>query len=153
VAEVDLAELPAWALELLRSEPVAHLGLLDDEGHPRVLPVTFALAGDRLYSAVDEKPKLVPGGELARVRYLRRHPSAALTVDRYDDDWSKLAWVQVLGAVQVLDDPTARPEGLAALRAKYDPYRHQAPAGPLLELTPKRTLYWTARAPAVDRGD
>jgi PPOX class probable F420-dependent enzyme len=144
VARSDLAELPTWALELLREARVGHLGLLDTDDRPRVLPVTFAIAGERIYSAVDEKPKRVPGRELARVRYLRRRPSAALTLDRYDDDWTRLAWVQVLGTVEVLDDPDARPEALAALCAKYEPYRRRPPGGPLLELIPARVLHWRA---------
>ncbi len=37
--------LPDWARELLETERVGHLGLLDDDGRPRVLPVTFAVVG------------------------------------------------------------------------------------------------------------
>ncbi len=146
----NLAELPGWARELLGEARVGHLGLLDEDDRPRVLPVTFALAGERLYSVVDEKPKRVPGAELARVRYLRRRPAAALTVDRYDDDWSRLAWVQVLGTVEVHDDPTTRAGAFAALAAKYEPYRRRVPEGPLLELVPERVLRW--RADAGDSG-
>jgi PPOX class probable F420-dependent enzyme len=135
--------LPAWASELLRESRVARVGLLDDDGAPRVLPVTFALAGGRVYSAVDDKPKRRPG-VVARVRFLRARPRAALTVDRYDDDWSRLAWVQLLGTVAVLDDPASRPEAMTALAAKYAPYRARPPGGPLLELTVARALCWTS---------
>jgi len=86
---------------MLESARVARLGLLDDADRPRVLPVTFAVAGAAVYSVVDSKPKRP--GEPARVRYLRRRPEAALTVDHYADDWTQLAWVQVLGRVEVLD--------------------------------------------------
>jgi PPOX class probable F420-dependent enzyme len=144
MAQANLAELPGWALELLREARVGHLGLLDEGDRPRVLPVTFALAGERLYSVVDQKPKRVAGSELARVRFLRRRPSAALTVDRYDDDWTRLAWVQVLGPVHVHDDPTTKAGAFAALAAKYEPYRHGVPEGPLLELVPERVLRWRA---------
>jgi PPOX class probable F420-dependent enzyme len=137
--------LPEWAEELLRVARVARLGLLDDDGAPRVLPVTFALARGRVYSAVDDKPKRRPG-HVARVRFLRARPRAALTVDRYDDDWRALAWVQLLGTVDVLDDPGARPEALAALVSKYAPYRERPPRGPLLELTVARALHWSAGA-------
>ncbi|MEK6276846.1 MAG: pyridoxamine 5'-phosphate oxidase family protein [Actinomycetota bacterium] len=139
----NLAELPAWAAELLESARVAHLGLLDEEGNPRVLPVTFALAAGRIWSAVDEKPKRAAADELARVRFLRRDPHVALTVDRYSDDWEELAWVQVLGDVRVVEtsDATA---GLESLVAKYAPYRRSPPPGPLLELTPERCLFWRA---------
>ena len=139
-----LDELPAWALELLHEARHAHLGLLDDRGRPRVLPVTYAMCAGRLYSAVDDKPKRAPGARLARVRFLLRRPHAALTVDRYDDDWSTLAWVQVLGSVRVIDDLTSHPDPLAALRDKYAPYRARPPSGPLLELAPERALHWRA---------
>jgi hypothetical protein len=48
--------------------------------------------------------------------------------------------------VEVLDEPAARPEALAALGAKYEPYRRRPPGGPLLELTPERALHWRAAA-------
>jgi PPOX class probable F420-dependent enzyme len=138
-------QLPAWALELIEEEPVARLGLLDDRDLPRVMPVTFARAGHELWSAVDHKPKRVAGTELARLRWLRRRPDVALTVDRYDDDWSRLAWVQALGHIQVLDDPAAG--ALEALRAKYPQYAERPPAGPFLLLRVDRFIHWRAAGP------
>jgi len=131
----------AWANELLETARVGRLGLLDREGAPRVLPVTFAVADGWIWSAIDRKPKRA--GEPARVRFLRRDPRAALTVDRYSDDWDQLAWVQVLGRVDVVDVPGGR-TGLKALREKYAPYREEAPPGPLLALRPERYLWWRA---------
>ncbi len=140
---LKLAELPAWASELLEETRVARLGFLDDAGRPRVLPITFALAEGRIWSAIDEKPKRDPARELARIRFLRRDPRAALTVDRYSEDWRELAWVEVLGRVCVVpaSDGAA---GLASLAAKYAPYRESAPPGPLLALDPERFLFWRA---------
>ena len=41
--------------------------------------------------------------------------------------------------------------GLEALRAKYEPYREEAPPGPLLALRPERYLWWRAAdRPAPD---
>jgi len=138
---VVIDELPAWANEMLRTARVGRLGLLDDAERPRVLPVTFAVAGERIYSAVDDKPKRTKAP--ARLRYLKRRPVAALTVDHYEDDWSKLAWVQVLGRVLV-SHPSSFPEGMSALAAKYEPYRAQPPPGPLIVLVPERALHWRA---------
>jgi PPOX class probable F420-dependent enzyme len=143
VSSGHLDDLPPWARALLERERVGHLGLIDDNGHPRVLPVTFALAGGELATAVDEKPKRAPGAELTRVRWLQRRPAAALTVDRYDDDWSRLAWVQALGRVEVAD-VAEHQQALAALQVKYAPYRDRAPPGPLLVLRPQRVLWWRA---------
>jgi PPOX class probable F420-dependent enzyme len=132
--------MPAWANEMLRTARVGRLGLLDLDDRPRVLPVTFALAGGNLYSAIDRKPKR---GEPARLRYLERRPEAALTVDHYEDDWTALAWVQVLGRVEIVP-AEADPAALAALAAKYSQYRADLPPGPVLKLVPRRTLCWRA---------
>jgi PPOX class probable F420-dependent enzyme len=126
---------------LLETARVGRLGLLDEEGAPRVLPVTFAMAEGRIWSAVDRKPKRA--GEPARLRFLRRDPRAALTVDQYSDDWEQLAWVQVLGEVEIVEAGEGA-AGLDALREKYEPYREEAPPGPLLALEPRRYLWWRA---------
>jgi PPOX class probable F420-dependent enzyme len=136
-----LERLPEWAGELLATERVARLAFLDDGDRPRVLPVTFALAGDAVWSAIDEKPKRT--AEPARVRYLRRRPEAALLVDAYDDDWSHLAWVQLLGRVD-LRPVDSEPDAVSALAAKYEQYARRTPPGPLLRLTVERTLHWRA---------
>lgn len=134
-------ELPASARALLDGERVARLGFADDDDRPRVLPVTFALAGGAVFSAIDDKPKRA--AEPARLRYLRRRPHAALCVDRYDDDWSRLEWVQLLGAVEIVDVADV-PDGVAALAARYAPYRERRPPGPVLRLVPERALHWRA---------
>jgi hypothetical protein len=82
---------------------------------------------------------------VARVRFLRRRPEAALCVDRYEDDWSRLAWVQLLGRVEVIE-PEEEGAGLEALVAKYRPYRERRPPGPLLRLGVERALHWRAGA-------
>ena len=126
---------------MLERERVARLGLLDADDRPRVLPVTFAVAGEAIYSAIDRKPKRA--SEPARLRYLRRRPLVALTVDHYADDWAELAWVQVLGRVELLE-PSEDERGIEALLAKYAPYRDDPPPGPLLRLVPERALHWRA---------
>lgn len=139
-----LRDLDAWALELLEGSRVARLGLLDSDGVPRVLPITFALAGGRIWTAIDAKPKRA-GREPARLGYLRRRPEVAVTVDRYDDDWSRLAWVQVLGEASIRDRE-GQEEALAALAEKYEQYREAPPPGPLIRIEPRRAISWRADA-------
>ena len=142
-----LETLPHWARELLETVRVARLAYLDAEDRPRVLPVTFAVEGEAVWSAIDEKPKRTP--EPARLAYLRRRPEAALLVDVYDDDWTKLAWVQLLGRMDALPVDSS-PEAMAVLAAKYEPYARRTPPGPLLRLGVERALHWRA-GPALDR--
>jgi PPOX class probable F420-dependent enzyme len=143
-----LETLPGWARDLLAEARVARLGYVDEDDHPRVLPVTFAVAAGAVWSAIDEKPKR--SAEPARLRHLRRRPEAALLVDLYDDDWTRLAWVQLLGAVEVLPVDSA-PEAMEALARKYAPYAERAPPGPLLKLAVERTRQWrSAGSPRPD---
>jgi PPOX class probable F420-dependent enzyme len=136
-----LEELPRWALELLERGRVARLGFVGQDDRPRVLPVTYALHGDAIWSVVDRKPK--SAGEPARIRYLRRRPEAALTVDHYSEDWRALRWIQVLGDAEILTAGDA-PGALEALVRKYEPYRAEPPPGPLIRLAPSRFLWWSA---------
>jgi PPOX class probable F420-dependent enzyme len=135
---VTLEDLPRWAGELLASARVARLGLLDERDLPRVLPVTFAVFEGAVWSAIDRKPKRA--GEPARVRRLRRRPEAALLVDRYDDDWARLAWLELRGPV------TIHPLGpaLEALALRYEQYRAEPPPGPLLRLDVRDAVWWRA---------
>jgi PPOX class probable F420-dependent enzyme len=135
---VTLADLPVWARSLLDEARVARLALLDEEDLPRLLPVTFAVWEGAVWSAIDRKPKRT--AEPARVRRLRRRPSAALLVDRYDDDWSRLAWVELRGPVSI--EPLG--PALDALAAKYPQYVAERPQGPLLRLEPVRLVWWQA---------
>ena len=134
-------DLPAWAGELIEAERVARLAFRDGDDRPRGLPVTFALADGAIWNAIDRKPKRTP--EPARVRWLRRRPEAALCLDRYDDDWSRLTWVQLLGRVAVLELEDAG-VGIEALAAKYPQYRAEPPPGPVLRLAIDRALHWRA---------
>ena len=133
-----MEDLPTWARDLLAQARVARLALLDEEDLPRVLPVTFAVFEGAVWSAIDQKPKR--SAEPARVRRLRRRPAAALLVDHYEDDWSRLAWVELRGPVSV--EPLG--PALEALAAKYPQYASEPPPGPLLRLAPRRFACWKA---------
>jgi PPOX class probable F420-dependent enzyme len=127
---------------MLDRERVGHLGLLDSRGRPRVLPVTYALWEGAAWTIVDNKRKH-PGTEPARLRWLRARPHAALTIDRYDDDWSSLAWVQLVGEVAILE-ARSHEGALAALVHRYPQYEDDPPPGPLLRLSVERAVWWRA---------
>lgn len=116
--------------------------MIDLNGLPRVLPVTYAIHEGAAWTAIDNKPKQ-PGREPARVRWLCEDPHAALTVDRYEDDWSELRWVQLVGEIAVLDGPPVG-EVLHALARRYPQYHADPPPGPVLRLAVARAIWWRA---------
>jgi PPOX class probable F420-dependent enzyme len=106
---------------------VGHLATVDAGGRPSVVPVCFVLIDDEIVSVLDEKPKRVADSDLRRVRNIEGNPQVALVIDRYDEDWSRLAFVQVRGLARIVhpgDDGHAA--AIAALRAKYPQYHGMA---------------------------
>jgi PPOX class probable F420-dependent enzyme len=138
------ADLPGWALELLREARVGHLATASVTVEPHVIPVCFALVGNALYIAIDEKPK--SGRRLLRLRNIEATGRAALVVDRYDEDWTRLAWALARGPARIVTPADAvHASALAALRAKYPQYRAMAlDEAEMIELRPSRWRVWTA---------
>lgn len=126
------------------------LATADEEARPAVVPVCFALVGAGedawIASPLDEKPKAGGPRELRRVRDVRDNPRVALVVDRYDDDWTDLAWVQVRGTASVLAPGEAgHADAVGALRSAYAQYADHALAErPLLRVDPGHTVSWAA---------
>jgi PPOX class probable F420-dependent enzyme len=103
----------------LEAHRVARLATADARARPHVVPICYALAGDTLYFTIDEKPKKKPAAGLKRLANLRENPFAALVVDRYDEDWSRLGWVMVQGRAEILDAGPEHDRAQATLRARY----------------------------------
>jgi PPOX class probable F420-dependent enzyme len=127
---------PAIAEQRLAAARVGRLATVTATGRPHVVPVCFALEAGRIVTAVDAKPKATR--ELARLENVRATARASLLVDHYEDDWSELWWVRVDGVAEVIDSQAA----IDALAAKYEQYRADRPAGPVIAITPERWRSW-----------
>ena len=130
-------------LAFLTDHRVARLATADAGGKPHIIPVCYAFDGRHVYSAVDLKPKRVSGRFLKRVRNILENPMAALIVDDYSEDWSRLGYVLVQGEAEILDEGGEQHAAAAMLRRKYSQY------GDLLEddctvikITPKSFTAW-----------
>ncbi|HZD37045.1 MAG TPA: TIGR03668 family PPOX class F420-dependent oxidoreductase [Actinomycetes bacterium] len=132
---------PAEVLGRFASAPVARLATAPGGG-PRLVPVTFAWHQGRVVWAVDEvKPK--QGRGLRRLRDIESHPRVALLVDHYEDDWSKLWWVELRGGASVLEGEAAE-SALDALAARYPAYQASRPPGPAVAIVPDHWNWWSA---------
>lgn len=110
-----------WQRSFLAAHRVGHLATAGQDGSPHVIPVCYALdASGNVYFVADAKPKRGPAREIQRLRNLRENPRAALVVDDYDDDWTRLAWVMVRGPATVIADHAP---ALRLLRERYPQYR------------------------------
>ncbi|MCA9823064.1 MAG: TIGR03668 family PPOX class F420-dependent oxidoreductase [Dehalococcoidia bacterium] len=130
-----------WETEFTDSCRVAHLGTIAADGRAHIVPVCFAPVATEFVIAIDGKPKRV--GKLARIANIERDPRCSLLWDRYDDDWTQLAWVRADGGAHVVQRGAEMPEALAALRSRYEQYEEmQLEEMPLIVFRASRTVSW-----------
>jgi PPOX class probable F420-dependent enzyme len=122
--------------------PVARLGTADAQGRPHVVVVTFAVEGDAIYTAVDQKPK--SGVNLKRLRNVGENPQVTMLADHYSDDWETLWWVRADGRAAILADQRQMAAPLRLLANRYPQYRQAPPNGPVLAVTVERWSGWAA---------
>ena len=136
-------ELPDETVErILERWPVAVLSTAGARG-PHAVPIVFARAEGAIWSPIDGKPKR--GGELARVRHIRRDPRVSLLLANYDADWSRLWWLRLDGTAEIRSAPADA--AVAALRRKYPQYAQVpvlGPAGLLLRIGITARTSWGA---------
>jgi PPOX class probable F420-dependent enzyme len=132
---------------------VGRLATLDADGRPHLVPITFAVSGETLYSAVDAKPKRTRS--LRRIENARARPDVTVLVDHYEEDWAGLWWVRLRGRARVLDGGDEAERALSLLTAKYEQYRESGPAAPVLAIDIDEWRGWqggepSSGAPAID---
>ena len=127
----------------LERHRVARLATVDASGRPYAVPICFALVGGVIYTPIDEKPKRA--GTLRRVRNVIAEPRVCLVVDHYEEDWNRLAWLQLHGRAMLVDDPGERRRAITALRQRYAQYRSMhLESRDLIGITPYRARSWSA---------
>jgi PPOX class probable F420-dependent enzyme len=123
---------------------VAHLATAGRDGAPHLVPVCFCVEALSLYITVDEKPKRtdIP---LKRLRNIQENPAVAVTVDRWDEDWTRLAWIMLRGAAEILADGEEHDHAQDRLRQRYPQYRTMELAPlPVIAVRIQRVLSWGA---------
>ena len=128
----------------LEDSRVAHLATAGRDGAPHLVPVCFCLDGTSLYITVDEKPKRTDI-KLKRIRNIQENPAVAVTVDRWDEDWTRLAWVMLRGNAEILTGGQEHDAAQARIRDRYQQYRTMdlAPL-PVVAVRIVRVLSWGA---------
>jgi PPOX class probable F420-dependent enzyme len=131
------------ASRLLRAARVAHLATADAAGQPLVMPICFVFDGNRIYSPIDEKPKRIAPRKLKRLRNIEANPQVSLVIDRWDEDWRKLAYILVSGQAKILLTGKKHRRAVSLLRRKYRQYRSMAmDERPMIVIEPRNVKVW-----------
>jgi len=121
---------------------VARLATVSEQGQPHLVPCTFAVEGELIYSAVDGKPKSTTN--LRRLRNIAVNPQVTVLTDHYADDWSALWWVRADGQATIIEDPLAMAAPITLLAARYPQYITSPPGGPVIAIRVSRWAGWSA---------
>jgi PPOX class probable F420-dependent enzyme len=123
---------------------VARLTTVGPDARPHIVPVVFAVEGDRIYSGIDEKPKR--DGRLKRLRNISENPAVSMLVDHYEDDWEKLWWVRADGEGRTVQDDAEIRHARELLLAKYPQYRElELDIGGAIAVDVARWSFWSYR--------
>ncbi|MFL5646383.1 MAG: TIGR03668 family PPOX class F420-dependent oxidoreductase [Chloroflexota bacterium] len=119
---------------------------LAPDGRPRPIPICFTLGDDEavLYTPLDDKPKATDDPlALARVRDISADPRVSVLADRWDEDWTRLAWLRAEGRAGLLEPGPEHAAAVTALRARYPQYAtHRLDARPLIRIEIGRVTTW-----------
>jgi PPOX class probable F420-dependent enzyme len=142
--------LSAAARELLTTARVAHLATSDQYARPHVVPIVFVWQEGVLYTPLDRKTKRDDDWHaLRRVRNIETNGRVAIVVDRYDEDWSRLAWVLLEGVATILESGDERDAGAKLLREKYAQYETLSLDGrPIVRVEIERAGEWSSGSPS-----
>lgn len=134
---------PDRCRQLFAASRVARLGTSGLD-RPHLVPVVFALDGDRIVTAVDHKPKRTT--RLQRLSNIRANPDVSLLADHYDEDWDRLWWVRADGQASIIESGREHAEAIDRLVDRYDQYRSFRPDGPVVVVDVSRWSGWEASA-------
>jgi len=135
--------LPEIVRDFLDRQRVAHLATAARSAMPHVVPVCFAVHVDTLYVTIDEKPKRRPGATLKRLKNIAENPAAAVVVDRYDEDWSRLGWVMLHGRAEILIKGREHDDAQLRLRSRYPQLKGmQIAEHPVIAVRIQRATNW-----------
>jgi PPOX class probable F420-dependent enzyme len=136
---------PDEARRRFAAAPVARLATATPDGRPHIVPVTFAVEGDRIYLVVDAvKPKT--SLLLTRLSNIEANPRVSLLVDEYSDDWDRLWWVRADGTAGIATDGPDWNHARAALASRYPRYLRASEFGAATVVEVERWTGWSARA-------
>ncbi len=138
MASVD----PDEARRRFTTAPVARLATARPDGRPHVVPITFAVDGDTVATAIDHKPKR--DRRLQRLANIAANPSVSILADAYHDDWSRLWWARADGQARIVEHGPLFAWAVAALQEGYAQYRQRPPEGPAIVVTVERWSGWAS---------
>ena len=131
------------AERFVQAQRVARLATVDARGRPHVVSIVYAYADGCLYTPIDRKPKTASPERLQRVRNIQANPQVQVLVDRYEEDWHRLRYVQLRGRAELIARGDEHRRALQLLERKYAQYGELPLEGrPVIKIVIERAVVW-----------
>lgn len=130
--------LKASIRKFLERERVSRVATIGRDGSPHLVPICHVFEDGKVYFATDKDSK--------KVKNLQATPHAAVEVDLYSEDWSRLAGAVVTGPATLVDRGPRFRKIRSLLYAKYPQYPVESALEEgevvMVEITPARLVSW-----------
>jgi len=144
-----LTTLSPEQLEYLRKGRVGRLGTSGEKGVIQIVPTVYAFFENRIYSVIDAKKK--SGGELRRIKNIRKTGRATLLIDNYSENWDELSFLMLQCKAKVIGPGEDQAEKMLAriiLKEKYKQYSNggyfpeNIDQAIFVRLEPEKAFFW-----------
>ena|SRR5918994_183583 len=126
-------EIEVFILDLLRQHNILTLATVREDGWPQATTVGYVNDGLTLYVGC--------GADSQKLRNIQRCNKVSLTVDRDEQDWSRIRGLSMGATAEVVTDPAEIAHIGELMFAKYPQLQAMAPLDPkdfaFLKITPK----------------
>lgn len=136
-------------LEIIKSARIGHLATASSNLQPYLTPVVFIILQNRILIPLDNKPKTIDVKELRRVKNIEENPKVSFLVDHYDEDWTNLWFVMIIGnatLVQLNGKIERKMKEMTKIHnmflEKYSQYTKIGTGNVYIKLVIDKTIYW-----------
>jgi nitroimidazol reductase NimA-like FMN-containing flavoprotein (pyridoxamine 5'-phosphate oxidase superfamily) len=130
-------QLPKDLQKFVKSQGVARIATISDDGVPHNVPVCPVWVDGKVYVGSEKTAR--------KVKNIRSHPAATITFDVYRDSWKELRGVMLQCTGRIADEKLFK-KIRRSLYAKYPKYKTDAPLEPedsvIIELVPEKKFSW-----------
>ena len=138
-------KIPSAAEEFIKRARVARLATIDSEFKPHVVPVVFVFDGKHFFIPIDQKRKTAKPEKLKRIKNVHDNPNAALLIDEYSEDWTRLAFVMIQGKASIASKTEGNlqvQEAYKKLMTKYLQYQNVGVGEMCIIIAPEKVISW-----------
>jgi len=132
--------------EFIQRVRVARLATIDSEFKPYLVPVVFVFHDNHFFIPVDEKRKKTKPEKLRRIKNIKGNPHVALLVDKYSEDWTRLAFVMIQGIASIVkskpQSDVQLQQALKELTTKYIQYQKIGIGEICIKIKPEKVVSW-----------